>query len=285
MRERWKQAGLVLLSVLAVWLAYIAYMVRAPNFFSGLITAYIGLGALLLVFYLAAVKWIERRRAAELSLTAVGRELGAGALAGFALFLLVIAILWVTGAYQLQGWDGANALGLALMVVFWFAVAIEEEVLWRGLVYRLCAKVFGTWGALLISAVLFSLKHMLDNPDVTFAGFVGVLLGGVFLAAAYAATGRLWLAFGLHFGWNFAEGTLFGTDVSGINLGQTLLAGKHSGPAFWSGGEFGPEASPVAWIILIAASAYLLWRTVKPKRVEPPIWSEAKAIPVATVRM
>src|ERR1700736_6509794 len=106
------------------------------------------------------------------------------------------------------------------MVVFWFGVAIEEEILWRGLLYRLCAKVFGTWGALLLSAALFSVKHILDNPNVTFAAFAGVLLAGVFLGAAYAATGRLWLPIGRHFGWNFAEGTLFGTDVSGNSPGQ-----------------------------------------------------------------
>jgi membrane protease YdiL (CAAX protease family) len=169
------------------------------------------------------------------------------------------------------------------MVVFWFGVAIEEEILWRGLLYRLCAKVFGTWGALLLSAALFSVKHILDNPNVTFAAFAGVLLAGVFLGAAYAATGRLWLPIGLHFGWNFAEGTLFGTDVSGNSLGQALLTGKLIGPALWSGGKFGPEASVVAWIILIAASAYLLWRITKSKRAEPPIWRDATGIPIGAV--
>ena len=38
---------------------------------------------------------------------------------------------------------------------------------------------------------MFSVNHILDDPNVTFAAFVGVLLGGAFLGAAYAATGRL----------------------------------------------------------------------------------------------
>ena len=272
MHVRWKQVGLNPLSVLAVWLAYFVYMVLAPKFSPGSIAEIIGLGALLLLLYLAAVKWVECRRPAELALAGAGRELGAGALAGLALFSLVIAILWIyPGAYQMQGWGGSKALGLTVMVVFWLAVAIEEEILWRGLIYRFGAKVFGTWGALLFSGALFSAKHMMDTPNVTFADFVGVLLGGLMLGAAYAATGRLWMPIGLHFGWNFAEGTLYGTGVSGNGVGASVITGKLVGPALWTGGEFGPEASAGAWIVLIAATAYLLWHTMKSKRIEPPI--------------
>jgi len=282
MVERWKQAGLILLGALAIWSASQVYLVVSKELVKSItnfIELYIGLGVLCLVLYLAAVKFIERRWPAELSLAGASRELGAGALWGLALFSLVMALLWAPGVYQLQGWDGSNALGLAGMVVFWLFIAIEEEILWRGLVYRLCAKVFGTWGALLLSGVLFSVKHILDNPNVTFAAFVGLLLAGVFLGAAYAATGRLWLPIGLHFGWNFAEGTLFGTEVSGQSVGQTLLTGKLTGPALWSGGKFGAEASGVAWIILIAASAFLVWRISKSKRAEPPIWRDSPETP------
>ena len=35
------------------------------------------------------------------------------------------------------------------------------------------------------------------------------------LAAAYAATRNLWVPIGLHFGWNFAAGGIFGAEVSG----------------------------------------------------------------------
>ena len=285
---RWQQPGLILLSVSAVWLADFAYIDligRKVTSYAGVVATFIGFGALTLALYLAAVTWIERRRAAELSLAGAGRALGAGTLAGLALFSLLMTVLWVTGAYRLQGWGGADALGLGVMAVFWISVAIQEEILWRGLVYRLCAKVFGTWGAVLLSAALFGAKHMLDTPDVTFAAFVGVLVGGVFLAAAYAATGRLWLPIGLHFGWNFAEGTLFGTDVSGTTgLGPTLLTGKLNGLPLWSGGQFGPEASIAAWIILIAASAYLSWRTTTSNRAEPPIWRDVAAISAGEAR-
>ena len=101
---RWKQAGLILLSMLAVWPASQVYMVLSNEVVKSLtdfIEQYIGLDALCLVLYLAAVKCIERRRPAELSLAGVSRELGAGALAGLALFSLVMATLWAAGVYQL----------------------------------------------------------------------------------------------------------------------------------------------------------------------------------------
>jgi membrane protease YdiL (CAAX protease family) len=288
---RWKQAGLILLSMLAVGLASFAYSMATWSMFMNLTDMVIleGFEAfVLVVVYLAAMKWIERRRPAELSLAGAGHELGAGVLAGLALFSLVMTICLIGGAYRLQGWSHWSAHGLATAVPFWLADAIEQEFWWRGLVYRLCAKVFGTWGALLLSTALFAEwyvhGHPVDDTGTNVRLAVGVVMGAALFAAAYAATGRLWLPIGLHFGWNFAEGTLFGTNVpNGVNFDEKILTVKPSGPLLWSGDYYGPQASVVAWIVLIAAIAYLLWRTKKSKQTEPPIWRDPTAIPSSAV--
>lgn len=274
MRERWKQAGLVLLSTLVVWLAFEAYKWLADHVLAvSDIKVFVDEAAVVyFATYLAAVRWIERRIPTEFSVHGALPVLGAGVLAGLALFSLLMAALWFAGVYRPDGWGDFNGLQLGFVLVFWLAVATQEEIFYRGLVFRLCSKVFGTWGALLLSAVFFSVKHMVGTPQPTVATFLGIAIAGVMLAAAYAATGRLWLPIGLHFGWNFAEGTLFGTQVSGGNLGFSLIQGNLIGPNILSGGQFGPEASIVAWIILLPAVAWLLWQTAKLRRTETPIW-------------
>ena len=89
------------------------------------------------------------------------------------------------------------------------------------------------------------------------------LEAGVLLGAAFALTQRLWLPIGLHLGWNFAEGSIFGMSVSGGKATGSLFAGTLHGRNLFTGGAFGPEASIVAVVICLAAAVVLLWRTVR----------------------
>jgi membrane protease YdiL (CAAX protease family) len=276
MRERWKQAGLILLSALAVWFAFIAgflLLCRYPQYLMvnpSNLEAQLDLAIVCLAIYLAAARWIERRVPSELSLRHALPGLAQGALAGIALFSLAMAILWLTGAYQPDGWEASGALGRGFLFVL--AVAVREEILYRGLLFRLLSKIVGTWGALLLSAAWFGASHA-TAPGATFIGLSGVALAGVLLGAAYAVTGRLWLPIGLHLGWNFAEGPLFGTLVSGVDIGPSLIQGELSGPTILTGGDFGPEASIVTVLVVLAAATYLLWRIARLKVAEPPIWA------------
>lgn len=270
MREKWKQAGLILLTVLAVAAAlnaagYLAYKLVGGNFIAIYFTAALAS----FVAYLVAVRWIERRQVTEFSPAAALPALGGGLGGGIALFSVVMAILWVAGVYQPQGWSGTSRLALAF--VFWLAVAAQEEIIYRALAFRLLSKIAGTWGALLLSAVFFGATHAL-NPGATAAGLTSVALAGVLLGALYVVSGRLWLPIGVHWGWNFAEGSLFGTAVSGSDIGGSLFVGKLSGPALLTGGQFGPEASIVAVLILLPCTVYCGWRIAALGRSEPPIW-------------
>jgi hypothetical protein len=106
-----------------------------------------------------------------------------------------------------------------------------------------------------------------------------VAIGGLMLGAAFAFTGRLWLPIGIHTGWNFAEGSVFGTAVSGGNIGGSAIRAKLVGPELLAGGRFGPEASIVTVIVLLVATGILLWLVATRRRAEPPIWRAAKEAP------
>ena len=151
---------------------------------------------------------------------------------------------------------------------------ITEEILFRGLLFRLSSKIVGTWGALIFTSGLFGLAHLANRGASIRSSIAIALEAGVLLGATYAATRRLWLPIGLHAGWNFTEGSLFGMTLSGNTMGVGLLRGSLSGPEALTGGAFGPEASIVAVLVCLLAALFFLWRIVKLHRVEAPMWSK-----------
>jgi membrane protease YdiL (CAAX protease family) len=273
MRKRWKEAGLGLLTLLAVVLV-IALL-------QGTLHRYIPTGGAAVLAlaclgtYVAGVKWIERRVPTELATRRALPEMMGGLGLGFVLFSAVVAVLFAAGVYHPSGWGSSRGVADGLFLAL--LAGTMEEILFRGLLFRILAKIVGTWGALLLTSALFGLAH-LANPAATVTSSVAIALeAGILLGATYAATQRLWLPIGLHVGWNFTEGSVFAMTISGHTIATGLLKGSLSGAPLLTGGAFGPEASLVAVLVCLVAALFFLWRVVKLHRVEPPIWSGTPA--------
>jgi hypothetical protein len=113
--------------------------------------------------------------------------------------------------------------------------------------------MFGSLTALVVSAAFFGLTH-LGNAHATMTGAAAIALeAGILLGVCYMAVRNLWLPIGLHFGWNFTEGGIFGSAVSGNDF-TGIFTTTTSGPDLLTGGAFGPEASIVAVAICGAAA-------------------------------
>lgn len=187
-------------------------------------------------------------------------------LVGFAvpglLMGLVFAAEWALGWVQFEGWAweggawGAAVLGLLGGLALFCAVGYEEELLSRG--YQLQNLVEGTnlRVGLFLTATLFSILHLF-NPGAGWASFLGILAAGYFLAFGWLRTRQLWLSIGLHIGWNFFEGTIFGFPVSGLDMFR-LMRHTVSGPAWFTGGAFGPEAGLII-LPAMAIGGSLIW--------------------------
>ncbi|WP_329054445.1 CPBP family intramembrane metalloprotease [Amycolatopsis sp. NBC_01488] len=205
------------------------------------LTLVLGLGTAALA--VLAYRWIVRKTEdrVPVEITKNRAALGRGLLIGVGLFACVIGVIALFGGYDVLGWGSVG--GAVALFGFSAAAAVTEELIFRGILFRIVEGRIGTWLALTLTALLFGLSHLF-NAHATLWGALAIAVeAGGMLAAAYAATRNLWVPIGLHFGWNFAEGGLFGTDVSGTNAPEGLLHGVMSGPAALSGGEFGPEAS------------------------------------------
>ncbi|WP_030276890.1 CPBP family intramembrane glutamic endopeptidase [Streptomyces sp. NRRL B-24484] len=205
-------------------------------------------GSLTVVLSVLVYRWVvgrsERRPVTELAREGASGALLRGLVVGVAMFGAVIANIYVLGDYTVHGFGSpTGAIGL---VGFMAGAAVTEELMYRGLLFRLVERGLGTYIALALSGTVFGASHLL-NKDATLLGGVAIAIeAGGMLAAAYAATRSLWLPIGLHFGWNFAESGIFGTEVSGNGDTHGLLDASTSGATLITGGEFGPEASVFA---------------------------------------
>lgn len=218
------------------------------------------LGALLLtavifIAYAGYVKLIERRPVTELSKPRALRELAAGLLLGALLLSLTIGVLAVLGAYQVSGSNGWAPV-IAIVPAFILA-AVLEEVVMRGVVFRILEQWLGSWIALACSAAMFGLLHLLNHGTTLLNAGAIMLEAGVMLTAAYMLTRRLWLCIGIHFAWNFTQGGIFSGAVSG-GVAPGLLQARVVGPQWLTGGAFGVEASVVALVLCSAAGLLLL---------------------------
>jgi len=159
------------------------------------------IGALLIVVgtlatYAAFVRVVERRRVAELGRAGAARELGAGFALGFALFSLTMLVLWLFGAVDVVAAGGWTAIGYPLLDAV--IAAVTEEVLMRGVVFRIVEESLGSWIALAFSAALFGALHAFNRGATVTSSIAIALEAGVLLAAVFMLTRRLWMVFGLH---------------------------------------------------------------------------------------
>ena len=198
------------------------------------------------------------------------REFLVGLAIGALLMCAVIAVLALVGSYHVVdvGWSAGILIGLQAGILAGFT----EEILVRGVMLRLIEGWVGTWWALAITAVFFGAAH-LGNPQATVFGAAAIVLeAGILLGACYLLTRRLWLAIGVHAAWNFVQGGIFGSNISGTGSGRGLIEARFTGPDLLTGGVMGIEASVVAIIVCTAAGLAVLVAVHRRGLIVPPCW-------------
>jgi membrane protease YdiL (CAAX protease family) len=219
--------------------------------------------------YVLYVRVIERRAVVELGLKGAPAIFACGALVGAGLFCLTMFFLWLTGVWRYTGIQNADNLLYPLAGAL--VAGCLEETLMRGVLFRILEESLGSWIALALSAVVFGLLHAF-NPGAGVISTLAIMLeAGILLAAAYMYTRRLWFVIGLHAAWNFTEGGIFATSVSG-GKAEGLLGVQFSGSAIFTGGRFGPEASVVAVLVCLTAGIVFIQLARRNGLVVQPFW-------------
>ena len=225
-----------------------------------------------------ARRWLDKR-----TITSLGLGVSRGSFRdfsfGFLLGLILTGSILVTCILfnwtQIEGisWQTQDPIiqmgGLLMALIFFALVGWTEEILARGYLLQNLIDGINLPAAVLFSSAAFSFLHII-NPGFSWLAAMGILAAGLLFAYSYLKTGQLWLAIGLHIGWNFFLGPVFGFPVSGIELTR-LVKQTTRGPALWTGGEFGPEAGLIIFPVLFIGGLliHLYMRGMDKRQAEP----------------
>lgn len=225
--------------------------------------------------YFLVVRVLERRRSIYELRTHWARGLAIGLACGAAAFLVCCGVIALAGGYRWSVVEQPDLGAIAVTILgAGISAGIGEELLYRGIVYRMMEQMFGTWAAIVGSGLVFGIMHM-TNPGATLWGGISVaLVGGMLLGTLYALTRSLWVTIGYHAAWNVVQGPLLGIPVSGNEL-PAFLQVTVTGPDWLTGGLFGAESSGVT-VGMISALTIVLGMMLARRgreRVVAPIWS------------
>jgi membrane protease YdiL (CAAX protease family) len=187
-------------------------------------------------------------------------------LAMLIIFLLEYALGFVRfSGFALQGQSFVTWLRTAwLALLVTVVTAINEEVLFRGLLLQGIEISWDKWGALFISSIIFGGSHILATGanESNWLDFIPLLaLPGVMLGWAYLRTGNLWLATGIHFAWNLFQNDIL--NLTGIYGSDTHFGLETSltGPAWAVGTSYGIEVGAAGIFGLLLVCAGIWWWT------------------------
>lgn len=260
---------LIMIAIYAVCSGIIALLVMRSYISADLTALIVSIvsAILMIVAYSAFYKGSEHRKITELSFKEPGKTLLPGIGVGFVFMGAVILTLYLGGAYKVLRVNGLEYAigGLGVGIVS----SVGEELLFRGILFRIMEERLGSITALTISALIFGLIH-LGNPNSSlFMALCIAIEAGLLLGAAYMYSRNLWLPIGIHFAWNFSESGIFGVANSGTLISHSLLTSQTTGNKLFTGGSMGPEGSMPCLIAGVTISLTLLYLAKKNGRFIP----------------
>ncbi len=178
-----------------------------------------------------------------------------GFIIGGLFIVCVIDVLALFGVYRI-GAISIDWIGLILNFAMFSIVAVSEEIIFRGILFRMIDDRFSTVFAFIISSLTFGIIH-LSTVDFWTAMAISVE-AGFMLAAAYKLRNNLWVPIGIHWAWNFFLGPFFGDGVSGISYDACVIIPEITGPYILTGGNNGLEGSVVTFILGLTIGVVLL---------------------------
>lgn len=208
-----------------------------------------------------AMAIFESRTLSDLGLhwrKGAGRNLLMGIVIGIGGAALLIAIPLLTGLAHFEpvageGFASRTALfTLALL----FCGAAGEEIAFRGFPLQFLIRGYGAGISVAGIGIIFGLLHGF-NPGATPLSMANTAGFGIVFGVALLRSHDLWLPIGLHFGWN-ATLPFLGVELSGFTIKLVGYQLVWKAGDLWSGGTYGPEASPFATGVLLVLFVVIL---------------------------
>lgn len=171
-------------------------------------------------------------------------------LSGFLLGFAWFGLTWLTcvrfgGFVITRVFSRSNWWRILLFLGGFMIQSMCEELLFRGFLMGKICRLNLPLTAIIVNSVGFTLVHG-ANPGFDLAAALGIFIFALSMSFIRLQTQNLWFVGAYHAAWNFAEGVVFGTSVSGtIDISYILKSEPNLLKPLFNGGKFGVEASLV----------------------------------------
>jgi len=212
--------------------------------------------------YVLYLRYFENRKPTEYSKKNWALELSMGMGAGAVLIAIQVFMLWILNIYSFSEINVSS--GILHILFISMITGFVEELLNKGIIFRILEEGLGSWIALMVVAFEVGLSHMSNAGASTLSTLAVSVEFGVMLVLIYMVTRRLWFVTGFHFAWNFSMGGIFGLNVSGLGV-KGLFSPTVEGHELLTGGSFGIEAAIPAIALSSIISCLLMIYVMKNK--------------------
>jgi hypothetical protein len=175
-------------------------------------------------------------------------QLVAGLLIGFAIMAILLLIAsFLSGPINIAEAQ-ITPSAIVLNVATFLALAVMEEVGFRGYPLRTLVPAIGVWPAQWIVAVAFAATHIIYGWTLSSVA-LGVLPSAILFGVAAVVSGGLALPIGIHLALNLAQ---WATGAKSGGIWSVAFAGDTGG---WRG-----AAEPWIGCVVTLAAAALVWK-------------------------
>ncbi len=181
-----------------------------------------------------------------------GRFFWQGLLWGFLAVSLVIGVIAALHGYRINGF-AVHGSSLAHAALWWlvaaFAIGLAEEITFRGYLLRALADGIRFWPAAVLISIGFGALYL--RPYDRWEAFACAGLLALFGCLTIRRTGSLAFIIGFHAAFDWGALFFYSGRDAGAFAAEHMLRTSWTGPAWLTGGTFGPEASWVMGIVLV----------------------------------
>lgn len=218
---------------------------------------------LIVLFY---CRVFEKRKLSTLGFVKKGmvKQYLTGLAAGALVFSVAYLICIVTGSVKCEGL--ATDIVPLYIVGYFFGYLLQgmaEEVFCRGYLMVSLSRRYHVTLAVVASSVFFAFLHS-ANSGLSPLAYINLFLFGVFASLLLLDFGNIWIAGAFHSIWNFVQGNIYGVQVSGTRVSNTILSTSYTdGMEIINGGSFGMEGGLAVSIVFMAGIALLSYHLYK----------------------
>lgn len=208
----------------------------------------------------------------KLDKTALGVDIGkkkiiskyiVGVLLGVLMFGLSFGFGYVTEAFKFVGINyESTVIAIVLSVIGFIIQGIFNTLFFKSYALNTLSKHLKLVPAVLISSALFSLSYLI-TMEFSILPLFNLFLLGILTSCVVLLTDNIWIAAALHSGWNIAQGTICGFNVTGNETETSLMFFKGVRSEIISGGAFGPDGGLIVTCILLIATIIAMWLMIR----------------------